>query len=415
MIKTIHPSSATGNITSPPSKSMTQRAIAAGLMADGSTTILNPSFCNDALAAIDIARKLGADIIQDSGQINIKGGLPMSNNMLNCGESGLAMRMFAPIAALRDSRITFNGSGSLFRRPIHMIGEALMQFGVQFESSSGFLPFSLKGPMIGSKAVIDGSVSSQLLTGLLMALPLCRINSEIQVNNLKSKPYVSMTLEVLEEFGISIGNKGYEIFHIPGNQKYMAHEYTVEGDWSGGAFLLAAAAINGNIKVHGLNRGSCQADLAILEALRISGVNLVINDDSIAVSQTRLNAFDFDASDCPDLFLPMAALAAYCIGTSKIAGVGRLIFKESNRAEAIREEMGKLGIQINIQGDVMHINGGKVRGATVNSHHDHRIAMMTAITALGSDAPVTIENAECVAKSYPEFFHDLSRLGVLVE
>ena len=185
-------------------------------------------------------------------KLRFSGGFLIRSQLLNCGESGLAMRMFAPIAALHRKEITFTGEGSLLKRPVGMIGEALSQLGAEFKSGNGLLPFIVKGPLQGGKAIIDGSISSQLLTGLLMALPLATNDSEIRVINLKSKPYIAMTIQLLEEFGISIENINFETFRIPGNQEYKAREYIIEGDWSGAAFLLVAGAIKGNITVNGL-------------------------------------------------------------------------------------------------------------------------------------------------------------------
>ncbi|MDP2424123.1 MAG: 3-phosphoshikimate 1-carboxyvinyltransferase [Bacteroidales bacterium] len=412
MIKVIHPAEVEGEITAPPSKSMTQRAFAAALLAKGTTTIINPSGSDDSLAALGMTRKLGAEVVAGNGNIIISGGFLLPGAQLHCGESGLAMRMFASIAALQPEQITFTGEGSLNKRPVSMIEEALKQLGVNVKSNNGLLPFSVQGPLQGGKAVIDGSVSSQLLTGLLMALPMAENDSEIHVINLKSKSYIAMTLQLLGEFGIIIENHNFELFKIHGNQPYRALEYTVEGDWSGAAFLLVAGAVNGNIRVKGLHAASKQSDMTILDALQNAGAYIKLEDDTVSVSKSVLSAFRFDATECPDLFPPLAALAAYCAGITRILGVNRLIYKESNRAVAIQEEMRKLGITVRIEGDEMLITGGKIRRAFVHSHHDHRIAMMAAVAAISADGYVTIKDAECVAKSYPGFFNDLEKLGM---
>lgn len=414
MQKTVSPSFANGSITAPPSKSMTQRAIAAGLLANGTTTILHPSYCNDSLAALEMIRSLGAEVVRGPEEITIMGGFLVKGQQLNCGESGLAMRMFAPIAALHRKQITFTGKGSLQIRPVNMIGEALTQLGAGFQSNNGLLPFQVQGPLQGGKAEIDGSVSSQLLTGLLMALPLAETNSVIHVSNLKSKPYISMTISLLKDFGIEIENQNFEQFNIQGKQNYVVREYTVEGDWSGAAFLLAAGAINGSLIVRGLQQNSKQSDVAFLEVLKTAGADLKITTDAVEIHKSDLGPFSFDATECPDLFPPLAALAANCRGISKIRGVERLKHKESNRAEAIQMEMAKLGIKVTIDNNEMMIEGGKVSGAFVNSHNDHRIAMMAAVAALNASGPVTVQDSDCVAKSYPGFFNDLLKLGVIV-
>jgi 3-phosphoshikimate 1-carboxyvinyltransferase len=322
--------------------------------------------------------------------------------------------MFSPIAALYDAEITMVGANSLKNRPMFMIEEALNQLGVKCTSTDGNLPLTIQGPLVGGKIEIDGSISSQLLTGLLMALPLATKDSEIQVNNLKSKPYIDMTIQILKSFGISIINSGYDLFKIPGNQKYTSQNYTVEGDWSGGAFHLVAGAINGELTVEGLSMDSMQSDMAIIRAMQKAGADITISETKIEVSKSKLNAFDFDATESPDLFPPLVALACYCSGVSSIRGVSRLVHKESDRASALREEFGKMGVKIEIKDDVMFITGSKPRGARVESHEDHRIAMALAVASLGATSRVFIRDSQCVAKSYPGFFDDLRLLGAKV-
>jgi 3-phosphoshikimate 1-carboxyvinyltransferase len=414
MEKIIKPGCVEGQISAPASKSMTQRAIAAAALADGTSTIINPSYCNDSLAGISIVRNLGAEITQHDDRLIIKGSKRLIDNILNCGESGLAIRLYSPVAALNKEKIILTGRGSLTKRPMGMIEDALKQLGVSCKTTGGFLPLTIKGPVKAGKCTIDGSVSSQLLTGILMALPLADGDSEITVLNLKSKPYIDMTLQLLNDFGIKITREGYSKFYIPGRQKYISRPYEVEGDWSGGAFLLVAGALNGNIQVKGLRTGSRQSDTAILEALKSAGADLIPDTDVIRIKKSPLKAFEFDATECPDLFPPLAALAACCNGNTSIKGVSRLIFKESNRAEALREEFGKMNISIELQKDTMHVCGGKPSGARVSSHNDHRIAMALAVMALVAEGNVTVEGSECVAKSYPEFFNDLLKIGALV-
>ena len=414
MERYIDPSALKGTVKAPSSKSMTQRAIAAALLADGQSTIHNPSYCDDSLAAMSIAVGLGARIEPHNDKIVVDGTGNLKESKLNCGESGLAIRMFSPIAALFPDEIILTGANSLRKRPMIMIEEALNQMGAECTSSDGFLPLTIRGPIKGGKCEIDGSVSSQLLTGLLMALPLAKDDSVIKVNDLKSKPYIEMTIQILKSFGVTIQNENYSVFRIPGNQKYTPHDYTVEGDWSGGAFLLVAGAINGDLSVTGLQHISKQSDMAIIDVLRDAGAKIKIKENLIEISPSHLTAFSFDATHSPDLFPPLTALAAYCDGISKIKGVTRLIHKESNRAEALRQEFGKLGIRIEIDGDLMSITGGKPEGARVESHEDHRIAMSLAVTALKASGRVYIRDSQCVGKSYPGFFDDLRMLGAIV-
>ncbi|HBH84912.1 MAG: 3-phosphoshikimate 1-carboxyvinyltransferase [Bacteroidetes bacterium GWE2_41_25] len=414
MERYIDPSPLKGTVKAPSSKSMTQRAIAAALLADGQSTIHNPSYCDDSLAAMSIAVGLGARIEPHSDKMIVDGTGNLRESKLNCGESGLAIRMFSPIAALFPEKIILTGANSLRKRPMKMIEEALNQMGVSCTSSGGFLPLTIKGPIKGGRCEIDGSVSSQLLTGLLMALPLAQEDSEIKVNDLKSKPYIEMTIQILKSFGVTIHNENFSLFRIPGNQKYIPYDYTVEGDWSGGAFLLVAGAINGELTITGLQKASRQSDMTILDALRDAGAKMKISDDSVWISHSPLKAFSFDATHSPDLFPPLTVLAAYCDGVSTIKGVTRLIHKESNRAEALRLEFGKLKIMIDIDGDIMSITGGKPEGAKVESHDDHRITMAMAVAALKASGRVYIRDSQCVGKSYPGFFDDLRTLGATV-
>jgi len=411
MERTVSPGRISGHINAPSSKSMTQRAIAAATLSEGECIILNPSYCNDSLAGISIARNLGSEISVYDDRLVIRGNRNLNNDVLDCGESGLAIRLYSPVAALYKDKITLTGKGSLTKRPMGMIGEALTQLGVSCTTSAGYLPLTIKGPVRAGKCTVDGSVSSQLLTGILMALPLVCGDSEVTVNNLKSKPYIDMTLQILADFGIRIESHGYSRFIIPGNQKYKARTYDVEGDWSGGAFLLVAAALAGSLVVSGLRCESRQSDMAIMDALEKAGAELKAGADYVEVSRSALKAFEFDATECPDLFPPVAALASCCTGTTTIKGVSRLVYKESNRAEALKEEFGKIGIEVDLEDDIMKIHGGSPKGSIVNPHNDHRIAMALAITALAAESMITITDAHCVSKSYPGFFEDLAKAG----
>ena len=411
---TIHPGNIHGAVIAPPSKSLTQRAIAAGVLAAGSTVIRNPSFCDDSRAAIGIARVLGADISTYPDHIAVSTGVrPVYSSVtLDCGESGLALRMFSPVSAALVSHATLTGKGSLADRPVTMISDALPQFGVQVETSDGHLPVKITGRLYPAKAVIDGSSGSQFLTGLLMALPVLDSDSEIAVTSLKSKPYISLTLNLLEEFGISIINEGFSLFRIRGRQLYRPHEYSVGGDWSSAALLLVSGAIAGEVTVSNIDCQSAQADRAILDALRLAGAHVREKGFSVNAAKGNLMAFKFDATDCPDLFPPLAALAAYCKGTSTIRGTRRLATKESDRSKAIADVLTAMNIKVVICDDEMAIEGGEVKGGCVSSHNDHRIAMMASIAALGSREEVTITGAEAVNKSYPEFFDTLKQIGV---
>ncbi len=419
MTITIIPSRASGQQRIPASKSAMQRACAAALLHTGTTIIHNPGHCNDDLAALSVIQHLGATV-QNNGQslvIASKGVVPVSNQ-LDCGESGLGIRMFTPIAALSTTPLTITGSGSLVTRPMHFFNDILPQLGVQVASTNGYLPISITGPLQPAAISIDGSLSSQFLTGLLMAFGAVVTRPvTITAHHLKSRPYIDLTLGLMRHFGAQVTHEDYARFTLlpRTDLRHTTIPYTVEGDWSSASFLLVAGAVGGDVTVEGLRLDSAQADKAVLTALEAASAKLSITDTHIRVTGGGLTAFQFDATDCPDLFPPLAVLAAQCEGTSVISGVGRLAHKESNRAITLQEELGKMGIRIDLQGDLMVIPGKAVlHGAVVQSRHDHRIAMACAIAALGADAPVTIEGAEAVGKSYPDFWTHCKALGIAV-
>jgi 3-phosphoshikimate 1-carboxyvinyltransferase len=399
-----------------------QRACAAALLHNGQTVINNPGKSNDDLAALNIIQKLGAYIsLQESESIIISGNnnfIPSGDAGINCGESGLSIRMFTPIAALSNQQIIINGTGSLLKRPMDFFDEIFPQLGIEVESNKGMLPIKIKGPLQPKHITIDGSLSSQFLTGLLFAFAKAVTQPvTITVNNLKSKPYIDLTLQVMKHFGYEIENNNYESFLIkPVKHQPSTINYTVEGDWSGAAFLLVAGAVAGNITVKGLDVFSTQADKAIIQAIMDCGANISIKEKQIIISTPlSLKPFHFNATDCPDLFPPLVALASYCIGTTIIEGVSRLAHKESNRALTLQQEFAKMGVEITLQDDLMMVKGGEgLRGATVHSHHDHRIAMACAIAALKATGETEIEEADAINKSYPDFYEHLKVLNASV-
>ncbi len=409
---TIHPSAIKGTVQAPASKSYGQRALAAALLVHGTCTIHNPSRCHDALAAMQVIQNLGAQIEDHGDHLLIQGGLAPKSLSLNFGEAGLGIRLFSSIAALHSEEIILTGKGSLLKRPMSLISEALNRLGASCKTDNGFLPIQVHGPITGGEIEVDGSLSSQVLTGLLMALPLAENDSIIKVKDLKSIPYIDMTLDVMKHFGVVVNHTEYKEFRIPGKQSYQEQDYIVEGDWSGAAFLLVAGAIAGSFQVTELDPDSSQADRSILLALQQSGASLEIEGQTISCSKAELKAFKLDAIHCPDLFPPLVALAAHCEGVSQISGVNRLIHKESNRADALLNEMKKLGIELTISGDEMFIKGkAEIQQSSIDSHNDHRIAMAAAIVALPGKVPIEILEADCINKSYPDFYTDLIKVG----
>lgn len=411
MKKSVKPSPIDGKLNAPSSKSVMQRMVAAALLAEGTSQIWRPSFCDDSLAAMRVAEDLGASLSKTSDSVIVEGGFAPRHNFLNCGESGLGVRMFTPIAALYPGKVSLTGSGSLLQRPVSMLEKPLSELGVRVSTQNGFLPISVRSGLKGGKAFVDGSVSSQALTGLLMALPLAPNESELTVESLKSKPYIDLTLQILAQFGVNVQHQNYEKFLIKGKQEYQPGDFTVEGDWSGAAFLLVAGAVSGKIEVSNLKIDTRQADRAILQAIEKAGAKVFFANGSVCVEKKQLRNFDFDATHCPDLFPPLVALAAQCNATSRIHGINRLLHKESNRADQLVKEFSKMGIRIETRENSMFVCGGTVRSASIDSHNDHRIAMAAAVAALNASGSVTINGAECISKSYPEFFFDLEKIG----
>jgi 3-phosphoshikimate 1-carboxyvinyltransferase len=393
-----------------------QRACAAALLRTGETVIHHPGHSNDDKAALGVIRALGAEVTEledKSLRVKSAGVRAVAGLEVNCGESGLGLRMFAPIMGLSDQVIKVRGEGSLVNRPMDFFDEVFPQLGIRVLSNGGKLPLQIQGPLKPRNITIDGSLSSQFLTGLLFAYAAAGAHDvAIKVIDLKSKPYIDLTLDVMSVFGWEVQNGNYEEFYFSGASATPAVvEYTVEGDWSGGAFLLVAGAVAGPITVKGLDERSTQADKAILKALKDCGARMEMKGGDIVVGPAALRAFEFDATDCPDLFPPLVALAAYCEGVTVIRGVSRLAHKESNRGLTLQDEFGKMGLKIELDGDEMRVYGGPLHGATVHSRHDHRIAMACAVGALRADGPVKIEEAEAINKSYPDFYEDLKLLG----
>ncbi len=419
---TIQPSQLSGNILAPASKSSMQRACAAALLSNGKTVIRNPGHSNDDKAALDIIKRLGAEYEVGEEEIVVKSeGIKPIISEINCGESGLSIRMFTPLVALSKKKITINGTGSLITRPMDFFDEILPKLDVKIKSNNGKLPLEIQGPLQPVDIEVDGSLSSQFLTGLLMAYAAADATDvSIKVNNLKSKPYIDLTLDVMKHFGMKLPvNKDYKEFYFENETQYSTlsvNHYTVEGDWSGGAFLLVAGAIAGPIFVKGLDLTSTQADKAIVDALMAANAGIAMEAKGIKLVRAAMTAFEFDATDCPDLFPPLVALASYCKGATKIKGISRLAHKESNRAVTLQEEFGKMGVKIELNDDIMVVHGGNgVKGANVHSRHDHRIAMACAVAALNAEGEMTIDEAEAINKSYPDFYNDLRQIGASID
>jgi len=425
LIATLHSSSLQGAVLAPRSKSVMQRACAAALLAGGETILETPGNSQDDLVALALIQQLGATVQKMEGGTYkiISNGLCVNEPLvLDCEESGLSCRLFTSIVALSSYPATITGSGSLLQRPQYFFSKIFPQLNVQVITENGFLPLQVKGPLIPRDIIVDGSMSSQYLSGLLIAYGVSGIkNVTITVDRLVSKPYVDLTLAIMQQFGlrtpIQIDYSTYSFTKesIEESNLLAKRNFKIEGDWSGAAFLLVAGALTGSLQIKGLSQQSLQPDKKIIDVLLQAGANLRCDDDSIFVQSAPLHAFTFDATDSPDLFPPLIALASFCLGESRISGAERLQFKESNRATALIEEFSKLGVFIREDAGSLVIQGGSaIKGGTVKAHDDHRIAMALAVAALRSNEEIRIVQAESVQKSYPNFFEDLVKLGASV-
>jgi 3-phosphoshikimate 1-carboxyvinyltransferase len=401
-----------GKISVPASKSDAQRALLCAALAGENSIVCDAGKSADVLNLLMALKCLGAEITIEQNEIIFKKAIQRPyHGCINIGESGLACRLMTAVLAVEAQDLKITGEGTLNSRKIDVYENLLPQLKVDFQSTGGKLPLQLNGTLEGGSMLVDGSFGSQYISGLLMALPQCKEDSVLKVQDQKSRPYVLMTIKTLAEFGVNISLDKEDIFRITGNQNYRSTRYQVEGDWSSASYWLVAAALGLNIEISGLAWDSLQADKMMLNALLAAGCKIQNVDSSIKVHGKQRHPFQFDASHCPDLFPALATLAALTPGTSRIKGVNRLYNKESDRANALLTEFSKLGVLIQIEEDEMVIEGQEqLKGATISTYGDHRIAMCIAIAGMFNDEGIEIANPEVVNKSYPEFWGDLKSL-----
>ncbi len=360
---------------------------------------------------LKVIQQFGCLVTTHQNFLEITPAFQYKNSQVHVGESGLALRLLIPVLSVLTDEFQIMGEGTLMKRNIGTSEIFLNDAGLKTKSENNFLPLHVTGNLTGGNYILNAEDGSQFLSGLLMALPLCNKDSEIKVSGLKSKPYIDLTIDVLNQFNIKIENRNYETFIIPGNQKYYsADSFTIENDFSGAANWIVAGVIGKNkIRVKGLQKNSLQGDASILDVLRQCGAKYEWKNDTLEITGVKeLKPFDFDATDCPDLFPPLVVLAAAIRGASKIKGVLRLANKESNRALVLQQEFSKAGLKIELQNDEMIVNGtGKLESCVIHSHHDHRIAMAGAIASALTSHGLTVSGAECVSKSYPDFWKHL--------
>ncbi len=420
MVK-ISPSVLSGTVQAPPSKSYAHRAVISAFLSDGECTIKNLGMSADISATLNCAKQLGAIVKYSEKKRTAtvkKGETTSSDLLLDCGESGSTLRFFIPIAMTMTDNVSFTGHGRLMERPLAPYFDIFDKKKIPYRLNDGIL--TVKGRLKAGTYEIDGTVSSQFITGLLFALPLLAGSSKIKIKGeLTSKAYIDITLDVMKKFGIEIKNNGYSSFEIKGNQKYGCKNYTVEGDFSNAAFWLVAGAIGCDITCSGIDEKTLQGDREIIRIIEKTGAIIKrTGKDSIKVQPTaNMHGITVDADEIPDLVPILAVLFSFCKGVSRIENAGRLRIKESDRLAAITAELTKMGAVITEGEDFLEIEGHQILyGAELSSWNDHRIAMAAAIAACRCEGDVSIEGAsKAVAKSYPDFFEDYKALGGVTE
>ena len=407
---TITPSKLIGRISAPSSKSFSHRMIIAAALADGVSEVsaVNPS--EDIDATVDAMTALGAKIINDGNVYTIKGiGEAASSAKINCRESGSTLRFIIPVAAALGCETEFSGSGKLPTRPITPYKRELSKKGVKFEHTDGVMPFSMNGKLVGGDFHIEGDVSSQFITGLLFALPLCSEDSRIILTSrLESKPYADMTIAALKVFGVNIeetvSEEGFPIYSINGNQKYQAADCAVEGDYSQAAFYYVANALGSEIEIGNLNTASVQGDKQICFILDEIGFG--------KVPCGEYEPFTVDVSDIPDLVPILTVLGCFTKDVSRIVNAKRLKIKESDRLKAIADAINAIGGNVVYGDDFLEIHPVRsFTGGRIDGCNDHRIVMASAVASTMADGEITITDGEAVAKSYPDFWQDFKKLG----
>ena len=403
----ITPAKLKGTVTPPPSKSVAHRMVIAAALAEGTSVIDRVYPSVDILTTIEAMRQLGADITVEGERAVVRGiGKAPEKAVIDCCESGSTMRFVIPVAAALGTETTFLGRGKLPERPITPYLDQFPKHGAEF-AYSGTMPFTVSGRLTGGQYEIDGGISSQFITGLLLALPLTEGEGSIKLTSrLESRPYVDITRGVMHDFGVEV-TVTEDGFVIPAGQHFKPFSGAVEGDHSQGAFFEVADALGSKVEISGLNVNSFQGDKKIIEICK----EMVYNKDG------TLHPFEVDVADIPDLVPILAVLASFCNGESRITGAARLRLKESDRLAVMEEVLAAIGGDVTASEDSLIIRGrDKLRGAAeVSAHNDHRIAMALAIAATRCEEPIVIKGAECVRKSYPDFWEVYRSLGGIAE
>ncbi len=400
----------------PPSKSFTHRALIAGALASGTTTAINPLESEDTLLTLAALQKLGVDARQETGRIVLHGcdgELPAAGPVtLELGNSGTSLRLMASLALLCRYPLTLTGSARMQERPIGPLAEALSSIGgsVKFLQRSGYPPLEVSGHLRGGRVSIDGSVSSQFISSILIAAPYAETEVEIHIPSPPaSASYLDITLSVMEGFGARVAREGYEQFTVSTRNRYAGRTYAVEGDYSSASYFFALAAIcGGKVTVHNLVPDSVQGDRRFLPALQEMGCTVTYPENAVSVERTgELRGITIDMSSSPDTVQTLCMVAATATTPTTISGIGHLKFKESDRISGTAERLRALGGRVDVGGDRITIRPSVLHGGVIDPANDHRMAMSFAVLGLGIGG-ITITNAECVSKSFPGFWESLS-------
>lgn len=390
---TIKNSILNGNVKMPPSKSAAHRALICSFLSGGGNV-------SPLISSNDMKATLGVIECLKNGK-----------RILNCIESGSTLRFMIPVAAALGKSVTFIGEGRLPQRPLGEYENLLQAHGVKCKTQGG-LPFEISGRLQSGAYEIRGDISSQYITGLLLALPILDGDSQIKLTTeLQSKPYVDMTIKVMADYGVKIEETDYGYF-IRGNQKFVQKDYVVEGDWSQAAFFMSAGAIGGCVKISGLDFESTQGDKAVCDVMKRFGADVQIENRNVVCKKGELRGIEINCADIPDMVPAIAVTAAFANGKTVISGAERLRLKESDRIEAICSNLKIMGADVFETADGMIINGrGALNGGKILGYNDHRIVMAFSVAGLFADGETVITDAESINKSYPSFFEDYNRLG----
>lgn len=403
-------------LKAPPSKAHTLRALIISSLANGTSVIRNPLLAEDQINTINALKALGVDIKADNSIITVDGVSghyhPVQEE-LNIGESGVGMNFLTSASCLADKPVILTGSPRIRERPIAEVVKALRQLGceISYLENKDFPPIRINSPGIpGGEAKISGVKTSQYFSSLIISSPYAEKDVQLHcTDNMSEKPYFDITKKMMKDFGIEIDNNNYKEIYISGRQCYKPLDITIEGDYSSASFFFTAAAVcRSRVTVNGLAADTKQGDMAILDILGKMGCKIYEKDTNITLEGTSLNAIEIDMSDIPDLVPPVAIACSFAKGISHIKNIGQLRIKECDRISVLESELTKMGINLKASKDSIHVEGNRkeIKGTVINPHNDHRIAMSFAVAGLATGNQV-IENENCVAKSFPDFWNKL--------